>query len=64
MPNHLSVKFSELCWWKPLEEMEVFFFFLVGTKFPLGFCLAEFSFGCSVLFLALFVWLSAFPYPP
>ena len=27
MPNHLSVKFTELCWWKPLEELEIFFFF-------------------------------------
>lgn len=30
MPNHLSVKFSELCWWKPLEALEFFFFFFFG----------------------------------
>ena len=32
MPNHLSVKFSELCWWKPLEELEFFFFFFGRYK--------------------------------
>lgn len=63
MPNHLSVKFTELCWWKPLEELEIFFFFLVSTKFPLGFHLAEFSSGCFVLCPALFSWLSASSYP-
>lgn len=37
MPNHLSVKFTELCWWKPLEELEIFFFFWSVQSFLLVF---------------------------
>ena len=52
MPNHLSMKSSELCWWKPLEELEIFFFFFFFGQYKVS---SWFSSGRIFLWLFCFV---------